>query len=342
MKLLKKLCEAFGPTGFEDEVAKIVTSELKPVCREVRTDTMGNVIGLIKGKGPEKKRKKIMVAGHMDEIGFVVTHINDKGFIRFAPLGGFNPRSLDTKRITLLGKGRHKLSGILNVAERPIWLQTPEERKKELTLNDFYVDLCLPADEVKKKVEIGDPFVWDGPYVRVGDCATSKAMDDRVGVYIMLEAMKRVKNNTHDIYAVGSVQEEVGLRGATTSAYEINPDIGIACDIMGAMDTPGCPEHESITCLGGGIALSIKDGWTIADPALVSEFRKLAAKHKIPYQMEVSPMGGTDAGAMQRARSGSRAITLSIPTRYGHSAVETVHKTDVDAGIDLLARFLSQ
>ncbi|HDS29469.1 MAG TPA: M20/M25/M40 family metallo-hydrolase, partial [Firmicutes bacterium] len=252
------------------------------------------------------------------------------------------PRTLDTKRVTLLGKGRHKLQGIMNVIEKPFWLQSPEDRRREITTDDFFVDLCLPADEVKKKVEVGDPIVWHGPFFLAGDCAVSKAMDDRVGVYVMLEAMKKVKNNTHDIYAVGSVQEEVGLRGAITSAYNIDPDIGIACDIMGALDVPGCAEQDAITFLGKGIALGVKDGHTIADPALVNEFRKIATRHKIPFQIEVSPMGGTDAGAMQRAKAGSRAITLSIPTRYGHSVNETVHKTDVEAGIELLAKYLSQ
>ena len=342
MKLLKKLCQAFGPTGYEDEIAKIVTTELKPVCNKVWTDTLGNVIGLKKGKSPKKKRKKIMVSGHMDEIGFIVTHVDKNGFLRISPLGGFNPKTLDTKRVTVLGKSRFKMPGVMNIGGTPAHLQSPAERVKMPEISNYFIDLARPADEVKEKVEIGDLVVWEGPFVETETCCTSKAMDDRVGVYVILEAMKRVKGNTHDIYAVGSVQEEVGLRGATTAAHELDPNVGIACDICGALDIPGCPEHEQITQLGKGIALSVKDGWTIADPALYKELKRIANKHKITYQVEVAQFGGTDAGAMQRANSGSSAITLSIPTRYGHSVNETVHKDDVESGIKLLAKYLSQ
>jgi endoglucanase len=167
-------------------------------------------------------------------------------------------------------------------------------------------------------------------------------MDDRIGTYIMIEALRRTKNNTHDIYAVGTVQEEVGTRGALTAAYEINPDIAIAVDITGAADVPGAEEHTHITKLGKGIALKIKDSHSISDPKLVREFRELGDKFKIPYQIEILPAGGTDAGAMQRARGGASVITLSIPTRYGHSVNETVHKVDVEAGIELLAKYLSR
>ena len=339
MELLKKLSEAFGPSGYEDEVAAIVASELKPLCDKVWTDTMGSVIGLKSGKG--RDRKRIMVAGHIDEIGFRVTHVDKDGFLRIAPTGGFNPLNLVAQRVTVLGMGKTKLTGHFNVAGPGKHVDSGEPRK-DMQLSDFFIDLGLPGNKVKKLVEIGDPVVWERTFIEMGDTYTGKAMDDRIGAYIMIEALRKTKNNTHDIYAVGTVQEEVGLRGAQTAAYDINPDIAIAVDITGAADVPGAEEHTHITKLGKGIALKIKDSHSISDPKLVREFRALGDKHKIPYQIEILPAGGTDAGAMQRARGGASAITLSIPTRYGHSVNETVHKVDVKAGIDLLAIYLSR
>ncbi len=342
MKLLKKLTEAFGPSGHEDEVRKIVIDELKPMCGKVWTNTLGSVVGLKTGKGKKSDRKKIMVAAHIDEIGFLVTHVSDKGWLRITPVGGFDPKTLVCQRVMVLGKGRHRLIGTLNVAGKPIHLQSPDEKKRELKISDFFVDLGMDGKAVKKKVEIGDPVVWQRSFLEIGDTYQCKSMDDRVGAYIMIEALRKTRGNTHDIYAVGTVQEEVGLRGALTSAFEIDPDIAIAVDITLAMDTPGGEEHAKIAELGKGITLSLMNSAVISDRKLVKEFRKLGDKHKIPYQLEILPRGGTDAGAMQRARAGARAITLSIPTRYGHSVNETVHKVDIQAGIDLLAKYLSQ
>ena len=342
MELLKRLSEAFGPSGYEDEVRDIVASELRPLCDKVWTDTMGNMIGFKSGKGKKTDRKRIMLAGHMDEIGFRVTHVDKDGFLRIAPTGGFYPPNLVAQRVTVLGKGKKRLTGHFNVAGKPRNLQTPEELHKELQLGDFYVDLGLPGKKVKGLVEIGDPVTWERTFIEMGDTYTGKAMDDRIGVYIMIEALRKTKGNTDDIYAVGTAQEEVGVRGAQTAAFEIDPHIAIAIDITGAVDVPGAEEHMHITKLGKGIALKIKDSHSISDPKLVREFRAVADKHNIPYQIEILPAGGTDAGAMQRARGGASAITLSIPTRYGHSVNETVHKVDVQAGVDLLAKFLSR
>jgi tetrahedral aminopeptidase len=341
MKLLKQLCEAYGASGYEDEVRDIVVKELKPLCKKVEVDTMGSVIGFKEGKG-KKDRKKIMLAGHMDEIGFLVSHVNDKGFLRVSPAGGFDPRTLMAQRVMVLGKGKHKLPGLLNIAGKPIHVQSADERKKELQVTDFYVDLGMPGDEVKKKVEIGDPVIWSRDFLEMGDCVTCKALDDRAGVYMMIEALRKTKNNTHDIYAVGTVQEEVGLRGATTSAFAVDPDIAVALDVTLAIDTPGGEEHGAISQLGKGIAIKIMDSASISDRGLVSQFRALAEKNKIAHQLEILPRGGTDAGAMQRACSGARVITLSIPIRYVHSVNECANKADIEAGIELLAKFLSQ
>ena len=342
MELLKKLTESFGPSGFEDETRQIVIDELKPLCDKVWTNTMGSVVGLKSGKG-KKNKKKIMIAGHMDEIGFLVSHVDEKtGFIRINPVGGFDPKTLMCQRVLVLGNGKHMLPGLLNVAGKPIHVQSPEEKKRELKVSDFYVDLGLPGKEVAKKVEIGDPVAWRRDFIQLGECLNCKSMDDRVGVYVMIEALRKAKGNTHDIYAVGTVQEEVGLRGAVTSAYEIDPDISIALDVTLAMDTPGNEPHNKVAELGKGITIAIMNSAVISDRDLVKELRAIAKKKRIPVQLEILPRGGTDAGAMQRSRAGSRAVTLSIPTRYVHSVNETVHQKDVQAGINLLAAFLSQ
>ncbi|MCK4414844.1 MAG: M42 family metallopeptidase [Candidatus Eisenbacteria sp.] len=342
MKLLKRLSEAFGGSGHEEEVAELVAAELKPLCGKVSTDTLGNVIGVKRGKGRQAGRKRIMLAAHMDEIGFIVSHIDDKGFLRVHPAGGFDPRTLMAQRVTVLGKGTHRLTGLLNVAGKPIHLQTSEDRKKDLRVGSFFVDLGLPAETVKKKAEIGDRVIWQRGFTRMGDCVTGKALDDRIGVYVMIEALRAVEGNRHDIYAVGTVQEEVGLRGALTSAYEIAPDIAIALDVTLAVDTPDAEAQSRVTELGKGVALKIMDSSSISDAKLVREFRALAEEHEIPYQLEILPRGGTDAGGMQRVRGGARVITLSIPVRYVHSVNETAHKDDVQAAIDLLAVYLSQ
>jgi len=343
MKLLKKLTESFGPSGFEDETRGIVETELKKMCDKTWVNTMGSVVGYRKGKGPAKSKKKIMVAGHIDEIGFVVSHVDEKtGFVRFVNVGGFDPKTLVCQRVMVLGKGKHKLPGLLSIAGKPVHIQSPEEKKKLPQLSDFYVDLGLPGKEVAKKVEIGDPIAWRRDLMQFGNLVNCKAMDDRVGVYVMLEALRKVKKNTHDIYAVGTVQEEVGLRGATTTAFEIQPDIGIALDITLAVDTPGGEPHARISELGKGITIGVMNGALISDRKLVKEFRQIAKKNNITHQLEILPRGGTDAGAMQRVGPGARALTLSIPTRYVHSVNETIDMNDVNAGIELLAAYLNQ
>ncbi len=239
MKLLKRLTEACGTPGQEDEVKEIVKAELKGLCDTVTEDALGNIIGYKRGKAPSKSRKKIMLSGHMDEIGFIVTHVDDKGFLRIAPLGGFDPRTLMAQKVFVIGMGKQKLPGLLNVTGKPIHTQSPEERKKELQVGDFYVDLGLPKKAVDKIVEVGDRINWRREFEEIGDCWSCKAMDDRVGIYVMIEALRKAKTPMHDVYAVGSVQEEVGCRGALVSGYGIDPDIAIALDVTIAADIPG-------------------------------------------------------------------------------------------------------
>jgi len=340
-KLLKELTDASGIAGFEDEIQVIVQRELKKQCKTVKKDAMGSIIGFKPGTNRGKKLK-IMLAGHMDEIGFIVNHVDDNGFLRILPLGGFDPRTLMSQRVWVITQKGDKLFGLLNLGTKPIHLLPPGEAAKASTVPDYFVDLGIPADDVKKKVEIGDFVTMNREYQQLGDCVTNKSMDDRVGVFVMLEVLKKVKSTQNDIYAVGTVQEEVGLRGAVTSSHGIVPDIAIALDITLAADIIGTEPHQQVSKIREGIAIKISDGASISDRGLVQEFKKLAKQKKIKHQMEILPRGGTDAGGMQRSAAGCRVITLSIPTRYGHSVNEMCAVADIQAGIDLLAAWLNK
>jgi putative aminopeptidase FrvX len=333
MELLKRLCEAAGIPGYELEVRRIVEEALEGYVDSVSTDALGNVIAHKAGDGPV-----VVIAGHMDEIGFFVSHIEEKtGFLRINPAGGFDPVNLVAQRVIV-----HTESGDLTgcIGRKAIHVLREEERKKPLELRDLFVDLGLPAEKVEEKVRIGDPVTLRQDFIEYGDLISCKALDDRVGVYVGIEALKRAKKSACDLYFVGTTQEEVGLRGARVAGFATHPQIGIALDVTIAADTPDVPAKDRVTRLGKGVAIKVRDSASISHPALVRAMRKLAEEHGIPYQMEVLPRGGTDAGALQMAQEGAAVITLSIPTRYVHSVVESLHPDDLEAAIALLATFL--
>jgi endoglucanase len=228
----------------------------------------------------------------------------------------------------------------LNVGGKPIHTASLEERRASKEVSDFFVDLGLPGKEVSKRVQIGDMVTLDAPFVEFGTYASGKCLDNRVQVYIGIRALQALKKNKNDIYGVFTVQEEVGLRGAFTSTYGVDPHIGICLDTTIASDIPGVPGEQRVTALGHGVAIKVLDGSVICHRELVEQFVSLAKKHKIKHQMEVLPRGGTDAGAIQRTRAGVKTITLSVPTRYIHTTVETVHVDDVTATEALLKRYL--
>ncbi len=336
LALLKKLSEVAGIPGWEDRVREVVQQALKGLVDEVRTDALGNLIAHKSGNGP-----RVMVAAHMDEIGFYVKHVDQKGFLRVQNVGGFDTRNLFARAVTVHTQ-QGDLPGLLNPAGKPIHISTPEERNKIPTVAQFFVDLGLSAKEVAKRVQVGDPVTLRQEAGMLGDLFTGKAMDDRASVFVLLETLKRLKGKKikHDLYAVFTTQEEVGLRGALTSAFHIEPDIGIALDVTLAVDTPDSEAHEAVTQMGQGVGIKVMDSSSISDRGLVQQFVQLARKKKIPHQMEVLPLGGTDAGAIQRSRTGVPSITLSIPTRYIHTITEAVHKDDLEATVQLLAAYL--
>ena len=330
--LLKKLCETPGAPGREERVRELLIEELEPLCDEVTTDPVGNVVGFKKGS----EGGKLLISAHMDEIAFMVSFIDDEGFLRFLPLGGFDPKTLSAQRVIV--HGREDLLGVMGT--KPIHIMTPEERTKAPKLEDFYIDLGLPVDKVKELVRPGNVVTRERTIEPLGDLINGKSFDNRVGVFVMLEGLRAAKSSRMDVYVVGSVQEEVGLRGATVAAQRIQPDVGIGVDTTLANDVPGVSAHEQITKLGQGVGVKVLDGSVICNHKVVTHMETICDDREIPWQAEVLPKGGTDTGALQRNGGGSAVGAISVPTRYIHSVIETMHPNDVKAAVDLCAAFI--
>jgi len=331
---LAKVCEAPGAPGYEIEIRKLVQKELKGLVDSVRIDAMGNVIALKKGKSD---KKKVMAAAHMDEIGFIVTHIDDKGFVRFNPLGGFDPKTLTAQRVIIHGK--KDIPGVMGC--KPIHIMTPAERGAALSLGDFFIDTGMSKEDLEKVIEVGSPITRERDLIELGDCVCVKSLDNRCSVFVLLETLKKLKKSrrkpAYDFYAVFTVQEEVGIRGANVSALDIQPDFGIGLDVTIASDTPGVPAQNQVTQLGNGAAIKIMDSSTICDYRMVDFMKKTAKAKKIKWQPEVLGAGGTDTAGLQRmVPGGSIAGAISMPTRYIHQVIETAHKEDIKGCIDLL------
>lgn len=337
--LLRRLSETAGVPGREDRVRDLIRSELGALAEHARTDAMGNLI--VEVPGPEGA-PRVMVSAHMDEIGFVVRHVDDQGFLRVQNLGGFDVRNLFARLVTVHARRGGPRTGVLNPGVKPIHIATPEDRKKVPEMADFVVDLGLPAETVKSEVRVGDMVTLQQTFQDLGDVVVGKALDDRVGCWILLETLKRLEAPAVRLAAVFSVQEEVGLRGAITSAFAVAPDVGIALDTTLAVDTPGTKAEQAITRLGAGTAIKVSDSSTISHGWLVDRLADLAEAHGVAHQFEVLPLGGTDAGAIQRSRAGVASGTLSTPSRYVHTVTEMVAKADLEAGVALLGRFLSE
>ncbi len=334
--LLRTLCALPAPPGREDEFRRFLIEHLSPYADDVKTDAMGNVFFRRNATG--QNPRTIMLAAHMDEIAFLVRHITKEGFLYVQPLGGFDPRVLHAQRVWI--HGRERILGVFGT--KPTHFTTPEERTKVPPLEDMFIDTGRGAEEVSSLIRIGDPITLERELTEMGSCYTGKTLDDRIGIYVMIEAFKRFTSSQDTIVAVATVQEEVGVRGASVAAFGLEPDLGIALDITIAADIPGIEERNWCVRLGEGVAIKIMDSYSISDPQLVEFLRALASEHGIRYQMEILPRGGTDAAGMQRARSGIPVCTISIPCRYAHSVVETVHRDDVERSIELTRLFCEQ
>tara|TARA_Y100000589_G_scaffold190556_1_gene180515 strand:+ start:112 stop:1155 length:1044 start_codon:yes stop_codon:yes gene_type:complete len=329
-KLLSDLCEVAGAPGHENRVRNMVLKEIKPLVDEITIDNMGNVIAIKKGH----ERKKVMIGAHMDEIGFIVTHIDKKGFVYFHTLGGFDPKTLTAQRVIIHGK--KDIIGVMG--SKPIHLMSAADRKKIPTTKDYFIDTGLSKKSLEKIVEVGSPITRERKMIEMGDCLNCKSLDNRVSVFILIEVLKQIKSlPPYDIYAVFTVQEEIGIRGANVSSMQINPDFGFGLDTTIAWDTPGSTKQEQVSALGEGACIKVMDSSTVCDYRMVSYMKEIARKHKIKTQLEILPAGGTDTSGIQRMNPGGAiAGAVSIPTRHIHQVIEMVNKNDVKASIELL------
>jgi putative aminopeptidase FrvX len=335
--LLRRLIETPGVPGREEQQREIAREELGALTDEVRTDALGSVIGTKRGRDDVR----VMVAAHTDEIGFLVKHIDDKGFLRLQTLGGHDPANMVSQRVVVTTADGEALRGMLQPQRKPPHI-AGDEANKVPKVDEFFVDLGMPVDEVKEKVRVGDYAVMDRTLEKVGSNFVGKAMDDRVGVFVMYEALRALGDHEATVYAAATSQEEVGLRGAAASGSALEPTVVVALDVTLAMDIPGGGNENEISSLGKGVALKIMDGYSISHPKLVEHFRTIAEREGITHQMEILPFGGTDAGGVQRLHGGIPAITVSIPCRYVHTPNEMVNAADVQAATTLLARYLEE
>ncbi|SEK43762.1 M42 family metallopeptidase [Haloferax larsenii] len=330
---LKELTETSGVPGYEDRIRTIVRADLEETTDRVRVDAMGNVVGTIEGSSDYE----VAVAAHMDEIGFMVRHINDDGFLQLDALGGWDPRVLKAQRVTV-HTDDEDLTGVIGSV--PPHTLTEEQKKKEPKVEDEYVDLGLPSETVEEKVSVGDLVTMQQTTVRMGDHVTGKAIDDRVCLFAMLEAAARIENPEVTIHFAATVQEEVGLRGAQALGVDLDPDLALGLDTTVANDVPGFDPADHVTKLGEGAGIKLKDSSAIANPKVHRRLRAVAEENDIPFQMELLPAGGTDTGGFQNTYGAKPVGAISMPTRYLHTVTESVHKDDVEAYIDLLTAFL--
>ncbi|MGQ9627749.1 MAG: M42 family metallopeptidase [Anaerolineae bacterium] len=333
--LLKKISSAAGISGYEDEVRQAISEEFGRWADELRADRLGNLITLKRGEG-NAPRRSIMLAAHMDEIGLIVTKI-EEGFLHFGTVGGFDQRVLPGQEVVV--HGRRALPGVIGM--RPPHLLPPEEREKVIPLEDLRIDLGLPNEEVAKLVRAGDLITMRREFLELGgELASGQAFDDRAGVVSLAVCLEHLSGLRHawDVYAVATSQEEVGLRGAMVSAYGLVPDLAIAVDV-GFAHSPGLSEAETIS-LKKGPAIALGPNF---HPALHEALVKTAQELEIPYQIEAIPgRSGTDAWAIQVAREGIPTALLSIPLRYMHTAVETVSLKDIERAGRLIAHFIAR
>lgn len=339
-KLLEKLSNASGVSGFEDEVRNVMIDELKGHVDDLEVDEMGNLIATKKGK-PDGK--KVMLAAHMDEIGLMVRYIDKNGFIKFSKLGGINDQMLLNQEVYIHSNGE-KILGV--VGSKPPHRMKAAEKKKPVEYENMFIDIGASSKEdAEEFVNVGDPITIKQKFSELkNDLVTGNAMDNRVGCAILLEVMKKAQSNA-TIYGVGTVQEEVGLKGARTSAYKINPDMALALDVTISGDHPGMKEEEAPAKAGEGPCIILTDAsgrGIITHPKVKELLIKVAQEEEIPYQIEVSEGGTTDATAIHLTREGIPTGVISPPSRYIHTPVSVVNIKDVENAVKLILAVLNK
>lgn len=321
MRLLKILSQAAAPSGNEERIRDIIINEVKDLADEVYTDNLGNLIVHKKGDGP-----RLMLDAHMDEIGIIVTFIEENGLIRFSNLGGLMLHTAISQRVRFL-------NGVSGIVYKEM------NDQKEVKLSELYIDIGADSrEEAEKQVSVGDVAVFEGSFEEKENRIISKALDDRAGCYILIEALKKIKTNKNDLYFVFSVSEELGLRGAKAATFHVNPDFAVAIDVTRTGDTPG--KLKMAVKLGEGVAIKVKDSSVLCHPVVKNKMVEVCQAHRIPYQMEVLESGGTDAGAIHVSNGGVPSGCISLPMRYIHTPSETIDKRDLESAISLMVHLI--
>ena len=322
MTLIKELTDLNGVSGNENEVREYIKSKINGLCDSVEVDTIGNVIAYKKGNSG---RFKVMLSAHMDEVGFMVSGYMEKGFLKFKSVGGIDSRILPGKRVTI---GKKRLKGVIGA--KPLHQQSPEERERIAKIKDLYIDIGAETkEEAEKLAPLGEFIAFDSDYVEFGkDCIKAKALDDRVGCAVLLEALKY--NYEYDLYACFTVQEEVGLRGSQVAAFKVMPDIALVLEGTTCADVPEVKPFDFSTELGNGAALTLVDRTCYSDRKLVQFLYDTAVKNGIKVQYKQTTTGGNDAGQIQRTGVGVKTASISVPCRYIHSPVSVMSRSDFE------------
>ncbi len=323
-QLLQKLTETFSPSGYEDAIRAVIRAEVEPLADEIRVDALGNLIVRKGTLGPGGKR--ILVAAHMDEIGLIVSHVDERGFVRFAPIGGVFGRYLLSGRVRFL----NGTAGLIGYDRLEKVTEIPSADKMFLDVGATGRKDC--------PVKVGDVAAFDRPFQDLGSRVVAKSLDNRAGVLVAIETLRALKSTPNEVYFVFTVQEEVGTIGAAAAAFGLDPEISIAVDVTPSGDTPDA--HKLEVTLGKGPAVKIRDVGMLADPSVVRWMTRTAEKARIPYQREVLTIGSTDARAMQVARAGNLSGALSVPVRYVHSPSEMIDMDDLENTVKLLTALL--
>ncbi len=324
--MLEKLCNTMGVSGLENEVRDLIIEEIKPYADSIKIDRMGNVIAFKKGS---VKSPVIMLAAHMDEVGFMISEIKENGYLKFRPAGGIDKRVLIGKRVQI---GKDRVPGV--IIFKPIHVQG-KDRTSVPEASSLFIDIgCKDDKDALKYVSIGDYAMFDTKFEKKGKIIKGKAFDDRLGCYAIMEILKKKTKNSY--YAVFTVQEETGLRGASAAANNIMPDYGIILEGTSAADVPNEKEDEAdYPKLSEGVAITIADRSAFSSRELIEKAKEIADKEKIKYQMKQPMIGGTDAGRIHLAGTGAKTIVLAVPSRYIHSPVGYAHMDDLNAMIAL-------
>ncbi|MBE7021964.1 MAG: M42 family metallopeptidase [Ruminococcaceae bacterium] len=324
--LLRRLCEVSAPSGCETHLHELISKEVRPFADDISTDALGNLIVHKKGAG-----KRLMLCAHVDEIGLIATCFSKEGGVYISALGGVLPQAALYQRVRFTGGAE----GVVVPDGKP------EELPQNLKLQNLYVDIGAKTQaEAEERVKIGEAAAFCGTFSMQGDCLISKALDDRAGCFVLIEALKCMKTHTNDLYFVFTAAEELGLRGAKAAAGSVRPDYAVAVDVTRTGDVPSAPKMA--VELGKGVAIKIKDSSFLAHPMMKDTMKELCIRKEIPYQLEVLERGGTDAGAIHITGGGVPSGCISLPTRYIHTPGEMMHKADLNGAVALMTALLEE